>query len=63
MKLEFKDGYIEINEDNTLSIIGECALTYYFTLHKTFRKYLKFENIENEILETIKDTIKNGIRL
>ena len=63
MKLEFKDGYIEINQDNTLSIVGEYAHTYYFTLYETFRKYIKFENIENEILETIKDTIKNGIRL
>ena len=37
MKLEFKDGYIELNEDGTETIVGECAHTYYFTLVKNFR--------------------------
>ena len=38
MKLEFKDGYIELNEDGTETIVGECAHTYYFTLVKNLRE-------------------------
>ena len=37
MKLVFKDGYIELNQDGTETIVGECAHTYYFTLVKNFR--------------------------
>lgn len=58
MKLELNDGYIEINKDNTLTLVGDCANTYYFTLHKELRKAnLNLEEIKEAIILSIKELI------
>lgn len=58
MKLELNDGYIEINEDNTLTLVGSCAHTYYFTLHKELRKAnFNLEEITEAIILSIKNLI------
>ena len=60
MKLEFKDGYIELNQDGTETIVGECAHKYYFTLVKNFREAglnleETFKKVKNILLEDIKN--------
>lgn len=60
MKLEFKDGYIELNQDGTETIVGECAHTYYFTLVKNFREAgLNLEEIFKEVKSVLLENIKN----
>ena len=60
MKLEFKDGYIELNQDGTKTIVGECAHTYYFTLIDSFRKAgLSLEETMEEIKDIFLEEIKN----
>ena len=60
MKLEFKDGYIELNPDGTETIVGECAHTYYFTLVKNFREAgLNLEETFKEVKSILLDNIKN----
>ena len=61
MKLEFKDGYIELNQDGTKTIVGECAHTYYFTLIDSFRKAgLNLEEIFKEVRNILLEEIRNG---
>lgn len=60
MKLEFKDGYIELNQDGTETILGKYAHTYYFTLVDTFRKAgLNLEEIFKEVRSILLEDIKN----
>ena len=60
MKLEFKDGYIELNQDGTVTMLGECAHTYYFTLVKNLREAgLSVEEIFKEIKSILLEDIKN----
>ena len=60
MKLEFKDGYIELNQDGTETIVGECAHTYYFNLVKNFREAgLNLEEIFKEVKNILLENIKN----
>lgn len=60
MKLEFKDGYIELNQDGTKTIVGECAHTYYFTLIDSFRKAgLSLEETMEQIKYILLEDIRN----
>ena len=60
MKIEFKDGYIELNQDGTVTMLGECAHTHYFTLVKNLRKAgLSVEAIMKEIKNILLEDIKN----
>ena len=60
MKLEFKDGYIELNQDGTETIVGEYAHKYYFTLVKNFREVgLSVEEIFKEVKNILLKDIKN----
>lgn len=60
MKLEFKDGYIELNQDGTETIVGKCAHTYYFALIDSFRKVgLSLEETMEEIKYILLEDIKN----
>ena len=60
MKLEFKDGYIELNQDGTATIVGKCAHEYYFTLVKNFRGVgLSVEEIFKEVKNILLKDIKN----
>ena len=60
MKLEFKDGYIELNKDGTETIVGEGAHKYYFTLVKNFREAdLSVEEIFKEVRSILLEDIKN----
>ena len=59
MKLEFKDGYIELNQDGTETIVGEYAHTYYFTLVKNFRNAGLtveeiFKKVKNILIEKLR---------
>ena len=59
MKLEFKDGYIELNQDGTETIVGECAHTYYFTLVKKLREAgLSVEEIMKEIKNILLEKLR-----
>ena len=50
MKLGFKDGYIELNQDGTETIVGEYAHKYYFNVVKNFRGTgLSVEEIFKEV--------------
>ena len=61
MKLEFKDGYIELNQDGTKTIVGECAHTYYFTLIDSFREAgLSLEETTEEIKDIFLEEFRNG---
>lgn len=53
MKLNFKDGYIQINQDKTLSIVGSCANTFYFEYLKLFRT--EHKNKSNDYIITLLD--------
>ena len=60
MKLEFKDGYIELNRDGTETIVGEYAHKYYFSLVKNFRGVgLSVEKIFKEVRNILLKDIKN----
>ena len=60
MKLEFKDGYIELNQDGTETIVGEYAHKYYFTLVKNLREAgLSVEEIFKEVKSILLEDIKN----
>ena len=59
MKIEFKDGYIELNQDGTETIVGECAHTYYFTLVKNLREAgLSVEEIFKEIKSILLEKLR-----
>ena len=56
MKLDFKNGYIELNKDNTITIVGEDAHTFYFTFQSELRKNnIKNEEIRKMLIQTIKE--------
>ena len=60
MKLKFKDGYIELNQDGTETIVGERAHKYYFALVKNFRGAgLSVEEIFKEVKSILLEDIKN----
>ena len=59
MKLEFKDGYIELNQDGTVTMLGECAHTHYFTLVKNIRKSgLSVEEIMKEVKSILLEKLR-----
>ena len=56
MKLEFAQGYIELNEDNTISLIGDYAHTFYFNFMKVMRENNQtMEQSKVMLIETIKE--------
>ena len=56
MKLEFKNGYMELNKDNTITIVGEDAHTFYFTFHAELRKNnVNYEDAKEMLIQTIKE--------
>jgi hypothetical protein len=58
IKLEFKDGYIGLNNDNTLTLVGECAHTYYFTYCRECRNTgLNFDETRKNIIASIKELV------
>lgn len=61
MKLEFKDGFIEINKNGTITTVGECARTYYYALINYFNKSgLGLKETMEEAKDIIFENIING---
>lgn len=61
MKLEFKDGFIEINKNGTITTVGECARTYYYAIINYFNKSgLGLNEAFEETKAIIVESIRNG---